>query len=309
MQSNSESQWKVILAFVAIYIIWGTTYIGIAFGLDGFPPFIFCAFRFFVAGLLLFLYSRARNYKVPPTKIMLMSSVSGTIALVGGSGLVTWAEQYVGPGHAATIIAAEPFMFILFERRMWNYYFSQKAVIAGLLLGFAGLLLFSSASIPESGTQDMQLAGNLVLLLSAVLWVLGSLLGKKINTKAYSNTLITSIQLMAAGIFSAFLALVTGEWERFSFSGISVASWSGLVYMITMGSMVAFLAFTWLMTIRPPALVSTHTYVNPVVAVFTGWLLTGETFSYMQIIGLAVILLGVLLTKFPEYRNVRLFSK
>lgn len=98
---------------------------------------------------------------------------------VGGSGLVTWAEQYVGSGYAATIMAAEPFMFILFERKLWQFYFSQKFIIAGLLLGFAGLILFSSSSVSHNESGDMELIGNLVLLLSAVLWVGGSLYGKK----------------------------------------------------------------------------------------------------------------------------------
>ncbi len=178
-----------------------------------------------------------------------------------------------------------------------------------MCIGFAGLVLFSSSSASHTETNGMELIGNLVLLLSAVLWVGGSLYGKKVNTEAYSNTMVTSIQLIAAGIFSAFLAFPTGEWSRFSPDHISLQAWGGLAYMITMGSMVAFLAFTWLLTIRPPALVGTHTYVNPVVAVFAGWLFIGETFSTMQVIGLAVILFGVLLTKIQEYKELRIFGK
>lgn len=309
MRTETALQWKVALAFVAIYIIWGTTYMAIAYGLRGFPPFILSAFRFFSAGVLLFIFCKSKGDVIPPLHVVVPLSISGTVALVGGSGLVTWAEQYVGTGYAATIIACEPFMYILFERKLWRFYFSQKLIIAGLLLGFAGLLMFSSATIPDSSSNGMQLTGNLVLLLSAVLWVGGSLYGKRINMEGYSNTMITSIQLIAAGIFSAFLALLTGEWNRFSPANISSEAWGGLIYLITMGSMVAFLAFTWLMTIRPPALVGTHTYVNPVVAVITGWALAGETFTGIQIVGLVVILMGVLLTKATEYKELKIFSR
>ena len=309
MQTENEIQWKVVLAFIAIYIIWGTTFMAIVYGLKSFPPFILSTFRFFAAGVLLFFFCKIKGHTVPPLRIIIPASVSGIVMLVGGSGLVTWAEQYIGSGYAATIMAAEPFMFILFERKMWQFYFSQKFIIAGLLLGFAGLVLFSSSSVSHTESGDMQLVGNLVLFLSAVLWVGGSLYGKKINTTGFSNTMMTSIQLMAAGIFSAILAVFAGEWSRFSFHGISFEAWSGLIYLITMGSMVAFLAFTWLMTIRPPALVSTHTYVNPVVAVIAGWLFAKETFSEMQIMGLVIILVGVLLTRIPEYKGMKLFSK
>lgn len=308
-QLETIPQWKVTMAFIAIYIVWGTTYLAIAYTLQGFPPFVLSAFRFSIAGVLLFLYCKFKGYKVPPLGTIMPSAISGTVALVGGSGLVTWAEQYIGSGHAATVIACEPFLYILFERKMWRFYFSQKLIIIGLIIGFAGLVLFSSSGTSHSNVNGMELIGNLVLLLSAVLWVGGSLYGKRVNTEAYSNTMVTSIQLMAAGIFSAFLAFPTGEWSRFSFDTISLQAWGGLAYMVTMGSMVAFLAFTWLLTIRPPALVGTHTYVNPVVAVFAGWLFIGETFSLMQIIGLVIILIGVLLTKIPEYREMNILGK
>lgn len=309
MESKDSAQWKVALAFFAIYVIWGTTYIAITFGLESFPPFLFCAFRYFTAGILLFLIAKTQGHRVPTANIIKTASIGGTIALVGGSGLVTWAEQYIGSGHAATVIATEPFIFILFDRKLWRFYFSQKIIIAGLLLGFVGLVLFSYSAVPKAGTEDMQLTGNLVLILSAALWVAGSLYSKKADSGAYSNVMLAGIQLMAAGIFSAFLSALTGEFPRFSLSNVSLEAWSSLIYMITMGSMVAFLAFTWLMTIRPPALVSTHTYVNPVVAVIVGWMIAGETFTFTQIIALVIILIGVLLTRFQEYKAMPIFSR
>lgn len=309
MESKDIAQWKVALAFFAIYVIWGTTYIAITFGLESFPPFLFCAFRYFTAGILLFLIAKAQRNQIPPAKIIVTASIGGTIALVGGSGLVTWAEQYIGSGHAATVIATEPFMFILFDRKLWRFYFSQKTIIAGLLLGFVGLVLFSYAAVPKAGTENMQLIGNLVLILSAALWVAGSLFSKRADTAGYSNVMLAGIQLMAAGIASAIFSGLAGEYSRFSLVNVTFEAWSSLVYMITMGSMVAFLAFTWLMTIRPPALVSTHTYVNPVVAVLVGWMIAGETFNAMQIVGLVIILLAVLLTKFQEYKAMPVFAK
>jgi drug/metabolite transporter (DMT)-like permease len=112
----------------------------------------------------------------------------------------------------------------------------------------------------------------------------------------------TGLQLLAAGLFSALIAGVNGEWSGFSIQQVSVAAWGGLLYLITMGSLVAYMAFTWLITIRPPALVSTHTYVNPVVAVLIGWAFANEHISFPQVMALLVILVGVLLTNVPNYK-------
>lgn len=298
MRSTKENTTLILLAFLAIYIIWGTTYLAILFGLEGFPPFILSAFRFSTAGVLLLAWCLFNGERLPALQDYKVPVISGIVMLVGGSGLVTWSEQYVTTGQAAIVIATEPFLFLLMDKRGWPFYFSNKRIIAGLVLGFAGIVLFFlfTAHHPKDLIPSSQKAiGYLVLFLSAVLWVGGSLYAKSRAPERPSNTMITAIQLVAAGIFSALLSTATNEWTNFSVTAVSAKAWGGLLYLIVMGSLVAYLAFTWLLTVRPPALVSTHTYVNPVVAVLMGWLIAHEPITTVQIVALFVILFGVML--------------
>ncbi len=225
--------------------------------------------------------------------------------LIGGSGFIAWSEKYVGPGYAAIISATTPFLFILIDKKRWADYFSNKLIIAGLIIGFAGLVIFFMAGehhAQSNKSGDMFSIATMVLFISCILWVAGSLYSKNKLVNGHSNFMTASIQLMAAGAGSALLAATIGEWNYFSFTGIPVAAWLSLVYLITMGSLVAFVAFTWLITVRPPAIVSMHTYINPVVAVVLGWLLTNERLSLWQVIALFIILGGMLLTNSPRYK-------
>lgn len=306
MKSKHPSQLLVLLAFLAIYIIWGTTYLAIAFGLQGFPPFVLTGFRGIIAGGILLAWCLARGEKLPGAATMGNSAVSGILMLVGGTGLVTWAEQYINSGYAAIIMATEPFFFVLLDRKQWAEYFSNKWVLLGLVIGFAGIVLFfhyTGGDTQQTKDGAMVLIGNLVLLLGAIFWVVGSLYARnKMINRSHSNTLTTGLQLLAAGLFSSLIAVFNGEWSRFSIQQVPAPAWGGLIYLVTMGSLVAYMAFTWLITIRPPALVSTHTYVNPVVAVLIGWAFANEHISLLQIMALLVILVGVLFTNVPNYK-------
>ncbi len=301
---KTNSPIKVAFAFFSIYIIWGTTYLAITFGLKGFPPFILSACRFFTAGLIVFIFCTIKGEKLPAKNIITVCIISGCLMLIGGSGIVSWCEKYVSSGHAATIMATTPFLFIVLDKKRWASYFNNKLVIAGLVTGFLGLVLFVRSAAPtvtSAADDTMLLITNIVLLLSAVLWVVGSLYAKKKLVSSDSNMMTTSLQLIAAGFGCAVVAAFTSEFKEFSMSTIPVSAWGGLLYLIIFGSVIAYLAFTWLLSIRPPAIVSTHTYINPVVAVLLGWVIAGEKLTHMQIVGLIIILAGMLLTNLPKY--------
>ncbi len=301
---KTNSPIKVAFAFFSIYIIWGTTYLAVIFGLKGFPPFILSAFRFFTAGLIVFIFCIIKREKLPTKKIINVCIISGCLMLIGGSGIIAWCEKYVSSGHAATIMATTPFLFILLDKKRWASYFKNKLVIAGLVIGFLGLVLFVRSAAPTVTTtadDSMFLITNIVLLLSAVLWVVGSLYAKNRLVSADSNMMTTSLQLIAAGVGSAVVAAFTSEFKEFSMVTIPAFAWSGLLYLIIFGSVIAYLAFTWLLSIRPPAIVSTHTYINPVVAVLLGWMIAGEKLTPFQIVGLVIILAGMLLINLPKY--------
>jgi len=292
----------LIFAFFNIYIIWGSTYLAVAFGIKGFPPFILVGLRYLMAGLILLAYCKIKGEKFPPVKTMGKLAVSGILMLVGGTGMIAWSEQYITSGQAAILIATEPLWFLLLDRKRWTIYFSDKFILSGLILGFGGIFLFLKSGQVQVNSSGIALVATLVVLLSAVWWVLGSLIIS--NNKGGSSIVMnSSIQLLAAAVVSGLIAIFTGEFTHFSFTNVPVESWLGLLFLIVFGSLIAYLSFVWLMTKRPPALVSTHTYVNPVVAVFLGWIFASEHLVKGQLAGLAIILVGIVLVNVPEYRK------
>jgi drug/metabolite transporter (DMT)-like permease len=299
MKTQKVSPLLLVLAFSAIYFVWGTTYMANLYALKGIKPFLLSAFRYIVAGVLLTVWCTLKKLSWPDGRTTLVLIVSGIIMLIGGSGLVAVGEQYVNSGYAAVIVATEPFWFVLLDKRRWGFYFSNKKVISGLVLGFGGIVLFSNfaTSCTLSGKESDKLTGTLIILGSAILWVLGTLFADR-NLKPDSyNSSYTAIQLLAAGSFSFIIGIGDGEWKAFSFQHVSSQSWLGLAFLIIFGSLVAYLAFAWLITVQPPAIVSTHTFINPLVAIFIGWLIGGENLAFKQITALIIVITGVVLTQ------------
>lgn len=295
---------RVFLAFVGIYIIWGTTYLAIAYGLKGFPPFLLSGFRFLIAGVIILLWLWKKGEKPNSLTNWSKNVIPGVFILAIGVGLVAWAEQYLSSTEAAIIMASEPFWFILIDKKNWKNYLSNPIVIAGLVIGMGGLLLFLKDSLQNGAhtTDDtMRYTAFGILFISSLLWVLGSLFSKN---RASSHSIFMNVgqQLIIGGLASMLIATFLGEWTIINWSAIPLEAWSALAYLILFGSIIAYLSFIWLLSIKPPALVSTHTYVNPVVAVVFGWIIANENITGMQTIGLLVILLGVLLTNMINYK-------
>ena len=292
----------LIFAFFNIYIIWGSTYLAVAFGLKGFPPFVLVGLRYLVAGLILLAYAKLKGEKLPSLKIISRHALSGILMLVGGTGMIAWAEQYITSGQAAILIATEPLWFLLLDKKNWKTYFSNKYIISGLIIGFAGIFLFLKSTDVQINQSAIGLIATLVVLLSAIWWVLGSLLIS--NTKGSSSIVMnSSIQLLAAAALSGVIASFTGEFSGFSFANVPTQSWLGLLFLIVFGSLIAYMSFVWLISKRPPALISTHTYVNPVVAVLLGWLFAHESLVKEQLLALVIILVGIVLVNVPEYQK------
>ena len=292
----------LLFAFFNIYIIWGSTYLAVAFGLKGFPPFILVGLRYLIAGLILLAYCKIKGEKLPLKKLLIKQALSGILMLVGGTGMIAWAEQYITSGQAAILVATEPLLFLLLDKKNWNLYFSNKLILAGLLIGFTGIFLFLKTDNLQVSHSTISVIATFIVLLSAVWWVLGSL--NINNSKGESSVMMnTSMQLLPAAVVSGLIAVFTGEISSFSFSKVTDEAWLGLLFLIVFGSLIAYLSFVWLITQRPLALISTHTYVNPVVAVFLGWLFANEQLVKGQLAGLVVILIGIVLVNLPEYRK------
>ena len=203
------------------------------------------------------------------------------------------------------IVATEPLWFVLLDYPRWKWYFSDSKVVIGLSLGFLGIVLFTQfapVTTAQTGQSTNLLAGTLVVLTGTILWVLGTLFAvRRVKPGRYTFWHPT-IQLLAASIFAGLVALINGEWYGFNPQAVTLSAWAGLGFLIVFGSLIAYLAFGWLVTVQPPALVSTHTYVNPLVAVLMGWLVAGEPIAGPQLIALAVALTGVVLTQLSQIR-------
>ncbi|MFI5152770.1 MAG: EamA family transporter [Chitinophagales bacterium] len=302
---NTHQPLKIGLAFASVYIIWGSTYLAILFGLKSLPPFLMASLRFLLAGLLLFIWRIIKGDRLPSRLSIQQNGLCGILTLFGGVGSVGWAEQYLPSGVAAIIVTAVPFWFVLFDRKQWAFYFSNKLIIGGLIFGFAGVALLVGLTRPAVGQaadSRHQLLAALMIMAGGIAWTTGSLYSKY-QIKGNSILMNGSVQFLMAGVFSALVSFLFGEWKNFSPQEIILQSWLALFYLITMGSLVAYLAYLWLLKKRPAAQVSTYVYVNPVIAVLLGAILANEKISWLQIAALAVILCGVLMVNLPKYKK------
>lgn len=292
----------VVAAFAAIYLIWGSTYLAILIGLKTMPPFVMSGIRFSIAGAILILWRLARGEKAT-TRPTLQNALAGVFMLFGGTGAVVWSEQHISSGMAAIIVASLPFWFVLLDFRQWSHNFSQKLVLAGIFIGFAGILTLFGADAGHF--SEKTIFTILVLLLGCISWAGGSLY-LKYHANTQSSMMNAGVQMLAAGVFSIFFGWATGETQAFSFAAVSTESWLGLAYLISFGSLLGYLSYVWLLSVRPVVQVGTYAYVNPVVAVMLGWLFANEPFSGRQLAALAVILAGVLLINLPKYKSLQL---
>jgi drug/metabolite transporter (DMT)-like permease len=299
-------KWKIILAFAAIYIIWGSTYLAIIFAIRDIPPLLMSGMRYFLAGIMLYGWCVIiKKEKMPDVSSLGKNALCGILMLFGGTGSLAWAEQYISSGLAAIIVTSVPFWFVLLDKKQWSFYFSNKIILIGLLIGFAGVALlisFGKSSTSVSSTHSQQLAGMLVLIAGSISWTMGSLYSKY-KPATTSVTMNASVQLVMAGVFSGLVSFVTGESNHFSFSQIHLSSLMALFYLVVFGSLVTYLCYVWLLQVRPPAQVSSYVYVNPVVAIVLGAIIGRETITTVHIFSLIIILCGVLLINLPKYKT------
>ncbi len=220
-----------------------------------------------------------------------------------GTTSLIWAEQYLPAGLSSVIIATTPFWFVILDKKNWSKNFSDKFILIGLVVGLAGIFMLSAnkKSIDLRGDK-MQLISFFVLLFGSVSWATGSLYSKYTVTNG-STSIKVSFQMIAAGLSALLVSIVSGEYNNSLWSHISMSSINAMLYLITFGSLVGFIAYIWLLDVRPPAIVGTYAYVNPAVAMFLGWLILNEKITSAQIIALFIILSGVLLVNLSKYKK------
>ena len=267
------SRAKLFAGFAAVYVLWGSTYLAIRFGVETIPPFLMAGTRHLTAGLLLYLWVRARGETRPAVAHWRNASLLGGLMLLGGNGLVTWAEQRVPSGLAALIVASVPIWMSLLEA-IEKRARPSAAAVAGLLLGLAGIaLLVAPGRFAGSGHVDP--LGAVALVTAALSWSFGSLLSRRISLPASTLT-ATAMEMITGGLWLWAAGLVFGEGSRLNPASVSLRSALSLGYLIVAGSLVGFSAYVWLLRVSTPARVSTYAYVNPIVAVLLGAVLAGE---------------------------------
>ena len=278
---------KLALAFVAIYVIWGSTYLAIRYAIETIPPLVTAGIRHSIAGGIMLAWAWWRGFR--PTRQQWVAGFAlGALFFLIGHGTLHWAEQYVGSGLAALLIATEP-MFILVLGWMMRQQKISGLSALGLALGVVGVAMLTGAEFTVKGSS---LLGLLAVLLGSLSWSLGVVVSPRL--KLPSDALgRTALPTLCGALMLLIAAGITGEFQQTHWASISLRSVFGLGYLITFGSVVAFTAYTWLLQRVPPALVATHTYANPVVAVILGWLLAHEPFT-MRVVLASVAILGAI---------------
>jgi drug/metabolite transporter (DMT)-like permease len=284
---------KIWIALLALYIVWGSTYLAIRFAVETIPPFMHASIRFLISGAILFLWRRSAGDPVPTTSNWKSAAIVGTLLLLGGNGLVALAEKTIPSGIAALVISTSPFWLVLFESLRAGGTKPNWQSILGLIIGFSGVfILIGPADITGSG-QHLDTASVIMLLTAPFLWSLGSIYARGADMPK-STLMSTGMQMLAGSVSLFIVSVLTGELSGFSFSQVSANSWWGLLYLITFGSLIGFVSYGYLLHNAPVSLTSTYAYVNPVVAVFLGWLLANEELNARIGIASAIIIGSVI---------------
>ncbi|MFY0607753.1 MAG: EamA family transporter [Cyclobacteriaceae bacterium] len=296
----------IVLCFLAIYIIWGTTYYVIVLGLVGFPPFLMAAIRFLLAGILLAGYSLYKREPFPSKRSLIKNSIIGLVVLAGGQGSLIWAEQYIASGYASVLVATIPVWFVVIDRAHWKSYFSNPYIIAGLVIGFIGivLLLKDKLNQPMEGESlYLAISGSAAVIFGAICWVLGTLYNR---SRPAPGTMHQNLgwQLILGAISCFLISLIMGEYNDPRWFNADLNAWYAVTYLAIAGSIVAYMAYTWLLNHLPSAIVGTYAYINPVVAVFLSWMLAAEQITSMKLIGMAIVLLSAILININRSKAV-----
>lgn len=297
---KQSSRLKIILAFTAVYTVWGSTYIAIRFAIETLPPFLMAGIRFLCAGSILYFFSVSKE-KIKPSPAQWKSAlIVGALLLVGGNGAVVWAEQLVPTGITALIIATVPLWTVLLE---WLWRGKKRPgvlVTLGILLGVAGLWFLMNPKTHDG--PALHPAGVAMLLLAALSWAAGSIVAREADLPQ-SSFLATGMEMLAGGGLLLLLGTVSGEWSRFHWAAVSMRSFLALVYLIVFGALVGFTAYKYILKHTSPVLSSTYAYVNPLIAVLLGWGLAGETLNWQVGTGALIIAAGVFLITLSQRKK------
>ncbi len=292
---------KSLLAFGAIYIIWGSTYLAIRYAVETIPPFMMIGIRSLTAGIILFTISRFKSREKIKKEHIIPLLIVGAMFFLIGHGMLAWAQQFVPSGMAAVLVASEPLWVMGIE---WFFLHDIRVKLRGVLalfLGFGGIV-YLIASTTGITTSNNDLIGSALIVAGALSWGGGAVYSRAARLPK-APMLSSGMELIFGGVLVFILSFLSGEFSDFHLSQLTFKSVAGLLYLIIFGSVIAFSAYIWLLGHTSVTRISTHTYVNPVIAVFLGWLLAGERITASLLAAAAIISISVYLVLYDQYRE------
>lgn len=293
-------------ALVAVYVCWGGTYLGMKVAIETMPPFLMAGLRFLSAGLILYAIARLGGAKRPAKREWRDAGIVGALLLLGGNGVVAWAEQRVSSSVASLLVATVPVWMLLLGAVGPKGKRPAGSSIAGITLGMLGIavLVFQPGPAGGEGGGSLEPAGILALLFASLSWAAGSMFSRSSKSMPSSPLMSTAAQMLTGGALLVIVSAFTGDWSRLEIAEISARSYAAFGYLVLFGSVIGYTAYIWLLRNAEPTLASTYAFVNPVVAVLLGWLLadeqlTGYTAAATLIIIASVVLVTVFRSRIP----------
>ena len=311
--SSWRSSWaqsrtvQIVLAFAAVYLVWGSTFLGIRMAIVSIPPGIMAGMRWSVAGGLFYFALRLRGAPRPSARDWRTAVLVGGGIIFGGNGSVTYAERFIPSGTAAVIVAVVPALMALLGWLSGITTRPRFAVWLGILLATYGVIVIvRPGEIRLGSEQGVSLA---ILLAGELMWAAASLYAVKV-TQRVPGLLMAAMQMLCGGTLLLGTAVVRGEFAEFTFEAITLSSALAMTYLIAIGSFIGFSAYLWLLRNVDPTRVATYAYVNPIVAVFLGWLVLGEKIGPELLAGSALVVIGIALivtfrSRSPQTRLLR----
>jgi drug/metabolite transporter (DMT)-like permease len=306
LSEEKGSALKLLAAFIAVYVIWGSTYLGIKFAIESIPPFLMASLRFLIAGSILFLISNKSDNEKLTFAQYKSTAIVGLLLLLGGNGGVVWAEQYLPSGLTALLVSTVPVWVVVISWLFPQEKKNQVKNVIGVTLGFAGLYFLVSPGNLIKGSE-VDLLAALVLIGATLSWSIGSVYTHH-AVLPKSSMVSTSFQMIFGGLGLLAASLISGEPFNFNPSEVSTQSFLAFLYLILFGSLIAFSAYIWLLKKAGASKATTYAYVNPVVAVILGWLLAGEEITLRLVIA-AIIIVAAVVIILTDFRKLERLGK
>ncbi len=289
---NQPSRVSLVAAFAAIYLIWGSTYLAIRWGVAEIPPFLMAGGRFLSAGAVFVALAVRLGAGRPPAYYWLTTGLIGLLMAAGGNGLVSWALQRVPSGLGALLVGMVPFWVALADWLRPRGARPPERVILGLAIGFTGVALLINPS-DIAGARSLDIVGAGTIVVASFLWAAGSVYSRHAPQPS-SHWLSAGMQMLGGGAVLMAISAASGEWAGLDWSTVSAAAFGAWIYVAAFGS-VAYGCYLWLLKASTPTKAATYAYVNPVIALILGYLLAGETLTAWSLGCSAVVVVGVLL--------------